>query len=474
MSATSARTGPTLFRPATSTASGRHPVKENSVALVPPRYGDGVIGGAEAVLSDLAHGLRARGLDVEILTTCARDHFTWANEFPEGVTTTPDGIVVRRFPTETDGDQRVRDRLGHRILAGDRLSIQDQQLWINSSLRCSGLWHHVFDHGRRYRTLIFAPYMFWTSYAVSQVLSRRSIVMPCLHNEPPAYLDIYRAMMEAAGGVWFLTEPERDLANRLYRLGPRQQVVGATVPLPDQPLDVGDELEGPSFRERFGISGPFAYFAGRREWGKGWDDLVAGFSAYRLNRASGAGGLDGPALTLVTSGVGDVGDHGLGSALVDVGRLSDDDRDRAMAEAAVYLQPSALESFSRTVLEAMAAGTPVVANGHSDVVSWHIERTGAGLTYRNRAELVACLDFVTDEPQAARALARSARSYVVDNYGTDRVIDAALATIEEWMPPVITERRRSVVATGQTAAEGPVAAAGGVYVSEPTAVGGEA
>ncbi len=413
------------------------PIEANAVALVPPRYGPGVIGGAEAVLSEMAHGLRARGVAVEILTTCARDHFTWANEFPVAVTELADGVRLRRFATEVDADTSVRDRLGHRILAGDDLSIQDQQLWVNSSLRCSGLWHHVFDHGHRYRALIFAPYMFWTTYAVSQIHTRRSILMPCLHNEPPAYLDIYRSMMEAAGGVWFLTDPEQELANRLYRLSDRQRVVGAAVEAPT-------EYRPDRFRERFGITGPYAYYAGRREWGKGWDDLVSAFAAYRRRRP----GSD-PAdhrlpgvLTLVTSGVGAVDDdHGMGSGLVDVGLISDDDRNDAMAGAAVYIQPSAMESFSRTVLEAFAAGTPVVANGHSDVVRWHIERTGAGLTYRNQAELMACLDFVTDEPEAARNLARDGRDYVIEHYGIDAVVDAVAETVEAWMPPAVRERR---------------------------------
>ena len=60
------------------------PVEPGTIAFVPPRYGPGVVGGAEAVLAEAARGLRDRGHPVEILTTCARDHYTWANEFPTG------------------------------------------------------------------------------------------------------------------------------------------------------------------------------------------------------------------------------------------------------------------------------------------------------------------------------------------------------------------------------------------------------
>ena len=39
-------------------------------------YGPGVVGGAELSLGEAAHGLAARGWSVEVLTTCAVDHFT--------------------------------------------------------------------------------------------------------------------------------------------------------------------------------------------------------------------------------------------------------------------------------------------------------------------------------------------------------------------------------------------------------------
>ena len=54
------------------------------IAFVPPRYGDDVVGGSEAVMREAAHGLAGRGWEVEVLTTCVRNHYTWANEYPAG------------------------------------------------------------------------------------------------------------------------------------------------------------------------------------------------------------------------------------------------------------------------------------------------------------------------------------------------------------------------------------------------------
>ncbi|MEM9653213.1 MAG: glycosyltransferase family 4 protein [Actinomycetota bacterium] len=451
-------------------------IAPDTIAFVPPRFGPGVIGGAEAVLAEAAAGLAARGHNVEILTTCAKDHFTWANDFPEGVfsvdaaavigdamragaTTGPGNgpldtaadaidlteggptLTVRRFAVEMDTPGITRDRVGNRILAGDRISIQDQQLWMNDSLRCSGLWDHVFDNGQRYRALVFAPYMFWTTFAVSQINPERSIIMPCLHDEPPAALDIFASMIEGAHGVWFLTEPERDLGHRLYRVPARNTIVGASV-------DVPESYAPGEFRLEYEIEGPYVYYGGRREWGKGWDDLVAGYLRYLSTRRGR------PAVKLVTSGVGEIEvPPAAQGQLIDVGLLSDRQRDNAMAGAIAYLQPSAMESFSRTVLEALLASTPVIANRASDVVSWHLELSNGGLTYDSEAELVQCLDFVSDEPEAAEALVRDGRAYVTDRYRLPLVIDRMEAALDQWLP---TGRR--AMASGAAA----VVAGGGI------------
>ncbi len=411
------------------------PIRPNTIAFIPPRFGQGVIGGAEAVLAEAAMGLAARGHNVEILTTCAKDHFTWANEFQPGVTAhhldrssglqgdaVGAEVIVRRFCVELDTPGALRDRIGNRILAGDRIDIQDQQRWMNDSLRCSGLWDHVFDHGGQYRAMVFAPYMFWTTFAVSQIHPERSILMPCLHDEPPAYLELFGSMMEGAHGVWFLTDPERDLGARLYDLPARQTIVGASV-------DIPNIYDPDAFRAEYGIDQPYVYFGGRREWGKGWDDLLLGFARYLRRRRPL------PTLKLVTSGVGTVDvPPGTENHIIDVGLLSDEQRDNAMAGAAAYLQPSAMESFSRTVLEALLAGTPVIANGASDVVAWHLANSGGGLTYDGEAELVQCLNFITDEPAGAAALAKNGRSYVEDRYRLGHVLDRMEHSLDRWLP----------------------------------------
>ncbi len=391
------------------------------IAFVPPRYGPGVIGGAEAVLTEMAHGLVERGWEVEVLTTCAKDHFTWANHFPAG-TEVDGGVTVRRFPIVMDTDGAQRHELSARILGGDRLTISEEQRWVNDSMRVPELWHHVLDHGTDYQAIVLAPYMFWTTFAVGQIHPGRTILMPCLHDEPEARLRIFQPLFAGARGIWFLSEPEAELAATLFSLPSRTSVVGAGMVLPDT-------YDPDGFRQRHGIDGPFVYYAGRREGAKGWPELVDAYAEMRRTH--------GRDLRLVTSGIGpvDVPDEHPYDGIVDLGFISDDDRNDAMAAASAYVQPSALESFSRTALEAFGAGTPVVSNAAGAVVSWHIERTGAGVTYENRHQLVEALAAVAEHPDAFAALAADARSYVTEHYEPSMVLDQVDELLIAWTQP---------------------------------------
>lgn len=389
------------------------------LAFVPPRFGDDVTGGAEAALREAAEGLAERGWDVDILTTCARDHFTWANEYPEG-TEDVGKLRVVRFPTVLDTPRAERAQLHAAILRGEPLPVELQERWMNDDLRVPSLWHHLLVHADDYRAITFAPYLFWTTFACGQVAPDRTMLMPCLHDEPEARLDIFGPLFSGARAVWFLSEPERDLARELYQLPPRHDVLGSGVHVP-----AGYDPDG--FRARHGIDGPFVLYAGRREGAKGWEWLLDAFAA-AVTRHD----LD---LRLVTVGTGEVRPpDAVADRVVDLGFVPTSERDDAFAAAAAYVQPSSLESFSRTAMEAWLAGTLLVANARSEVVRWHCERSGAGLTFDGAEELVAALRFVAEEPDAAAALAAHGRDYVLAHYTWDAVLDRVESALDEWFP----------------------------------------
>lgn len=408
--------------------------RSGTIGLAPARFGAGLVGGAEIVMQEMAEGLRDRGWTVEILTTRARDHFTWANELPEGVTE-ENGLVVRRFSAVFDNTEE-RAACERAILAGERLPIEMQQRWMNGGMRVPDLYHHLLDRGEEYRALIFTPYLFWVAFACAQVAPTRSLLWTCLHDEPYAYLDLFQPVLTGVAGLFFQTGPEHALAHRIAApLAPHAEV-GCGVPVP-----AGYDPEG--FRRRYGINGPFVLYAGRREGAKGWDDLLPAYA-----RVTQRAGLP---FDLVTMGAGPVNPPAeIADRVIDVGFLPDRDRDSAFAAAAAYLQPSRYEAFSRTIMEAWLAGTPVIGNAGSAVVRWHCERSGAGLVYDDEHELEQCLRFVAESPDGAAAMARSGREYVLGRYTWDTVLDNVERGLQEWTRPP-TPRPVPSLATTDTA-----------------------
>lgn len=388
--------------------------RAGKLAFVPPRYGAAVVGGAETVLREMATGLAGRGWDVEVLTTCARDHFSWANEYPAGAAEV-DGIPVRRFPTIVPASRRERAEHEAGLHGGRALTLAEQQRWVNADLRVPELFHYLLDTVGEYRAIVLGPYMFWTTFAGWQLAPAKTVLLPCAHDEPYVRLELFRPMFAGVAGLLFHTEPEHELAHSVVPDGlAPHAVVGSGMHVPDG-------YDPDRVRAKYGLDGPFLLYAGRREGAKGWEGLVDAFGRARVRHHL--------PFSLVTIGTGDVRPA---PAVRDLGFVPEEDRNDLFAAADAYLQPSAYESFSRTIMEAWLAGTLVIGSASSPVVAWHCERSGAGLTYDDELELEQCLLFLAGAPEAAARLAAGGRSYVIETYGFDTVMDRVEDCLDRW------------------------------------------
>jgi glycosyltransferase involved in cell wall biosynthesis len=388
------------------------------LAFVPPRFGPGVFGGSEAVSREAAFGFAARGYDVDVITTCAVDHYTWANELPEG-TSEEHGLTVRRFPVIRHPSRpALRAQLS--VQAGQIPDLDHQVSWMGFLFSVPALFEHLLREGRGYDAVIFSPYLFWSTSVCLPLVAERAVVIPCLHDETYARLDVLRPVMAGPALVWFLSGPEHVLAHTLGPVARRHSVTGAGVPVPS-----GYDPDG--FKKRHRLERPFVLHAGRREEGKGLDWLLEAFSVAVLE-----GGLD---LDLVSIGKGELGGAlrvkgPLADRVVDLGFVSDEERDNAFAASAAYVQTSQVESFSRTVMEAWLAGTPVLAWDRGEVVAWHCRRSGGGLMFGDGAELAEQLRVVAEKPEVASDLADAGRRYVLENYSWPSVLDRMEASLQ--------------------------------------------
>ena len=191
--------------------------------------------------------------------------------------------------------------------------------------------------------------------------------------------------------AWYLSQPEHDLAVQLG-LDPGQgDLTGAGVPVPD------------------GLPARRLPGAARAAPARSCSTPGAARRARAGPCSSGPSPPPSPvAPTSTSSPWGSVRSTlrpAIADRVHDLGFLPDDEAADAFAAAAAYVQPSRNESFSRTVMEAWLAGTPVLANAESAVVRWHCERSGAGVTWTGEDELSAAIEALAVSPAAFEALA---------------------------------------------------------------------
>lgn len=102
-----------------------------------------------------------------------------------------------------------------------------------------------------------------------------------------------------------------------------------------------------------------------------------------------------------------------------------DDVPRRLAAADAFVLPSRSEAFPNAVLEAMAAGLPIVASAVGGILELVDDgRTGLLAPAGDPGALAAALLRVFDDPARAHALGRAARADAEARYSFDRMVDA--------------------------------------------------
>ena len=379
-----------------------------------PRYGPDVVGGAETLVRGLAGHLAAGGAPVEVLTTCARDHLTWRNALRPGAST-DQGVTVRRFPVKPRNERRFA-WLHQRILRGGRLDLEDQLRWAEESVSSPELYRHLVGHRAAYDLVCFAPYLFGTTLWGVHMVPERAVLIPCLHDEPFAHLDVVRAVFQACRGFIFNAPPEAQLAEKLYGLGDRPAGVVGLGFDPPPPTDP----EG--FRRRHGLTGPLLLYLGRKEAGKNVPLLIQYARRYRETH--------GAELTLALAGDGPVTVPPGTPGIRDLGYLDRSEKAAAYAAATVVCQPSVNESFSIVLMEAWLAGTPVLVHAGCAVTTHHVFRAHGGLAFGDYYEFAEALSLLLEDGARRARLGAQGRRYVEAEYSWPAVTARLAATLE--------------------------------------------
>ncbi len=384
------------------------------VAFVVPRYGPDVVGGAEMLTRGLATHLAAAGTAVDVLTTCACDHLTWENVLRPGLAR-DEGVTVRRFPVKRR-NARQHGWLHQRIQRGGRLTVEDELRWAEESVSSPELYAHLVRHRAAYDVVCFAPYLHGTTLWGVQLVPERAVLIPCLHDEPFAYLTVVRALFETSRGFIFNAPPEAALAEKLYGLGDRPAGVVGLGFDPPTPTDSA------AFRRRHRLDGPILLYLGRKEVGKNVPLLIQYILRYRRTH--------GARVTLVLAGEGPVGVPPGMAGVRDLGYLDAAEKAAAYAAATVVCQPSVNESFSIVLMEAWLQGTPVLVHAGCAVTTYHAFRADGGLAFGDFYEFAEALSLLLEDEDRRRALGAHGRAYVEAEYAWPAVTARLRDTLE--------------------------------------------
>ena len=396
------------------------------LAIVVQRYGDDVNGGAEYLARTSAEHLAAdpRVGSVTALTTCARDHVTWAPHYPAGVSRVR-GVIVERF-----ANVRRLPMLGLSGLVKSGLLPLADSAWLVAqgpfSLGLLRRLRQAWVSGE-FDAYIFYTYLYATTVFGLPIVAGKSVLIPTAHDEPAIQLATFRGFFRLPRAYGYLTPEEASFLGERF----------GTTRTPGRVIGTGVDLHELEPARPAGLpTTPYITYVGRVESRKGCARLFGYFEAFLTAHATttftsrhGAKYL-GRDLSLVVVGrVSDVPVPG-GPHYVHLGFLTDEEKAGVLAAAEVLVMPSFFESLSLVLLEAWALRCPALVDARCDVTRGQTIRSDAGRLYQDEESFGLSLAAILSSPDEAIRRGEAGRAFIERRYAWKPWVDNMLALIE--------------------------------------------
>jgi glycosyltransferase involved in cell wall biosynthesis len=272
-------------------------------------------------------------------------------------------------------------------------TLADEQAWLAmQGPHTPDLLEFLRREGKSYDAILFYTYIYEPTAAGLPLVPERAALISTAHDEEPLRLAPYRALFQLPRAFGFLTPEERDLVHARFR----------NEHIPSEVLGIG--LEPPPwhdpepFREHYAPRGPLALYLGQVSEGKGVNELVEDWIAYR--EGGGAGSLVLAGTTRMALPERD--------DIVSLGRVSEEDKYALLEAADVLVLPSHLESLGIVLLEGWQVGTPCLVSAKNKVTSGQVARANGGAAYERGGFANALASVLAKRD----ALGGSGRAYV--------------------------------------------------------------
>ncbi len=378
------------------------------LGLVVPRYGTGVLGGAELAFRELAEHVAARaGWSVDVFTTCALDASTWRDELPPG-TVTVNGVAVHRFASRAGRGDAFAEARTDALADPERATAIDaarfvEQLGPVCPDAVAAAAHSPCN------LIACGPYLYHPVVSIVTEVGPRAVLHPAAHDEPEIRLPVYRSTFERAGGLVFWSESEAQfVASRFPRTSTRPELVlGLGVEPGDGDAEAARRAVGLDDR-------PYVLCLGRMLAAKGTTMLARFFAASHAARRG----------TCQLVFAGPIVDAPPAAAdIVVAGPVDESTKWGLVRGATAVISPSPYESLSIVLLEAWSHGVPVLVNGACAVTVDQCTRAGGGLWFSSFEAFNVALDRLVQDEGLRAQLGCAGKAYVERNCAWPAVVD---------------------------------------------------
>lgn len=369
------------------------------ICFVSMRYGSEVTGGAEYLCRLIAEQM-TKYYDISVITTKAKDYLTWKDYYSSSHEVI-NNVKIHRFSVDFSRDIIKFNKLSEEVFLKEH-NFETETEWMKTQGPYStSLFNYIKESKDKYDLFIFIGYLYATTYYGLPLVKDKAILLPTIHNEEPAYLDIFKSVYKSPKGIIFNTPEEKKfMFDNFYNQD-----------IPNEVIAVGMD------KKTFCIKNidedkvnPYIIYIGRIEAGKGAHELFNFFDRYKKQNPIKI------SLFLLGSKIMDIP---VRKDINFLGFVSEDKKYEFIKKSTLLINPSKQESLSLILLEAWKAGKPVLVNSRSEVLKGQVIRAQGGLYYEDYEEFEAMLNWLIEHPKERKIMGGNGKKYVDLNYSWD-------------------------------------------------------
>ncbi len=375
------------------------------VAIVVQRYGEEVNGGAELHARWLAEHLLTIA-EVHVVTTCAIEYTTWANEYEPGENWL-NGVCIHRFPVDYPRNWSQAQKQSRNVLQKGR-TLFDEYAWLkNQGPYSSALFHYLKTSYHNFDVFIFFTYLYAQTFFGLPLVSDKAILVPTAHEEPYLHLPFFRTLFHLPCAIAYNTTTEQKMVHRVMN---NQRVVSDVVGVG---INFPGITDGTSIIEKHGLCGDFIVYVGRIDESKNVPQLLEYFIRFKE--------LENQPVQLALIGKSHI-PLPQRSDVVHLGFVSEQEKFEAIAAAKLVVVPSLYESLSMITLESWLTGKPVLVNGRCEVLRQLCQQSNGGLYYNSYEEFHEALNWLLHSPKQNNQLGQQGQKFVKATYAWETIL----------------------------------------------------